>query len=54
MFSRHRGLASFAEVMTLGLAAALLYSVAVLPALLDRFRRAVLGSAAPAGAATAE
>lgn len=44
MFTEHRGLASFAKVMTLGLASALAFSVILLPALLARARAGLLRS----------
>ncbi|MCB1035865.1 MAG: MMPL family transporter [Acidobacteria bacterium] len=44
ILTRHRGLASFAQVMSLGIGAALLLSVLVLPQLLEALKRPLLRS----------
>jgi hypothetical protein len=44
-FARHRGLASFALALSIGVGAALVVSLLVLPQLLVRFRGRLLGGA---------
>ncbi len=46
-FTSHRGLASFAVTLTLGVAIALLLSVTVLPLLLNRLKRGLLATPPP-------
>jgi predicted RND superfamily exporter protein len=45
-FTEHRGLASFAELLTIGVTLAILYSVIVLPGILDLLRGPLLGGRA--------
>ena len=52
-FARHRGLASFALALTIGVTLAIVYSVVVLPGILDLLRDSLLGRPAERAAGAA-